>query len=276
MRAPPELATGVHARRIHAATAAARSAGAALMRLRGTDVDAREAAAGQLKTIADEASEGWVLGYLRACFPGDAVLSEERYEADPAAWRAVPAYWAVDALDGTRSFAEGFPGFCVQLAWIEEGAPVVGVVYEPVADRLYVAAAGQGAFRQDGEGPFERLRVADTRRAPILVDSTRPGGAIGAWLQRRDAGFLECGSIGLKLCRVAEGSADVFLKVLRFKIWDVAPGELILSEAGGELVLWDGKPVSYDGETVVYQNLLACARGRAAGILAELREAGDG
>jgi 3'(2'), 5'-bisphosphate nucleotidase len=245
--------------RLEVMRAAAVSAGAALMRLpRG--VKAKEVG-DQLKTAADAAVEAWVLAYLRAYFPDDRYLAEEDFEASAARtgnaeWDAPRAYWTVDALDGTRSFADGFDGFCVQIAWVEDGLVRAGVVYEPALDQLYFAERGQGAFRSRGDETV-RLSAHAWRERPRFVDSTRPKEVAGRWFAQSGAEFVELGSIGLKICRVADGSADVFAKVLRFKLWDVAPGALILEEAGGRLGVWGGEAVPFDTKTVHYQNILA-------------------
>lgn len=241
--------------RLAIARQAVESAGAALLRLpRGVRAEEK---GDQLKTAADQAAEGWVIGYLNAHFPGDRILAEEEFEARTTGWDAPSAYWTVDALDGTRSFVDGFDGFCVQVAYIEDGTVRIGVVYEPVLDQTYFATLGGGAFRQRrGELPQQLASRRWTER-PRFVDSTQPSGLAGEWYTRHAATFMELGSIGLKICRVADGSADVFLKALGFKLWDVAPGGLILAEAGGQLGLWDGSPVAFDGALVRFRDIVA-------------------
>lgn len=262
---PAELSRSTRAARLGAAVVAAQGTGAALLAMRGSAIAGTEVG-DQLKTAADLAAEGWILGYLRGLYPDDAALSEERYEADEragAAWTPSSQFWIVDALDGTRSYADGFDTFCVQLAWIEAGRPVIGVVHEPVAGVTYLAAAGEGAF-VGRRGQFERMgrdASAGWPVAPRFVDSTSPTGVVGAIRERRGGTFVECGSIGLKICRIADGTADVFAKPIRFKTWDSAPGELILAEAGGVLSQWDGERVSYGTSRVVFRNILAAPAG---------------
>jgi 3'-phosphoadenosine 5'-phosphosulfate (PAPS) 3'-phosphatase len=82
--------------------------------------------------------------------------------------------------------------------------------------------------------------------------------------------FIECGSIGLKICRVADGSADVFAKELTFKLWDVAPGDLILREAGGRLGLWTGEAIPFNTKQVYFENLLAAPSGLFELVMEEL------
>src|SRR5262245_34387386 len=100
MRLPAPLATSPWASRLGVAIAAVRSAGAALMQLRGT-IEGRDAYGGQLKTNTDRAAEGWVLGFLEGSFPDDLMLAEERFEQAGVPWPGAARYWTVDALDGT-------------------------------------------------------------------------------------------------------------------------------------------------------------------------------
>ena len=257
--------------RLRIAREAAEALGGALLRVpRGTLAAER---GDQLKTAADAAAEAWVLAYLEAHYPGERVLAEERFDAAGSdAWDAPASFWTVDALDGTRSFAEGFAGFCVQIAYVANGRVQIGVVHEPALDQTYFAIAGRGAFRQgQGDAP-SRLEVSQSTSQPRLVDSTRPGGAAGAWMARHRAQFVELGSIGLKLCRVADGTADVFAKRLRFKLWDIAPGGLVLAEAGGRLGLWNGAEIPFDTQTVRFRDLVATGAPRFDELVRELEE----
>lgn len=233
------------------------------MSVRGKDASGWESSGGQLKTAVCKAAEAWIVAYILSFHPTDHILAEESFEEKGDAWHAPEAFWTVDALDGTRSFVEGFDGFCVQVAYVEDGQVKLGVVHEPVRRVTYWALKGQGAFRQTADGECQRLQVqllTGWSPKPVFVDSTQPGGPVGQLMARWDGQFLECGSIGLKICRVADSTAEVFVKALSFKLWDTAPGDLILQEAGGRLGLWSGESVPYGGEQVYFENLLAASR----------------
>lgn len=260
---PPSLLESRWGERLRVAVDAVTSAGAALNALRGNDVRASEVGS-QLKTAIDLAAEGWVLGLLEGSFPEDRFLAEERYAATGVWMPDESAFWTVDALDGTRSYIEGFPGFCVQVAFIERGRPVLGVVAEPVSRRCYAAAEGHGAYELGGGGTAQavvtRLEPRDCQvwpERPRFVDSRPPEGVVGQLLRERSGCFVECGSIGLKACRVAADLADVYAKRFRFRIWDVAPAQVILAETGCGLRLWQGGELDYSGSVIEFDDLLA-------------------
>lgn len=258
--------------RLILAVTAVRGAAAGLLAARGDGIRAREVG-DQLKTPIDRAAEGWVLAYIETEYPEDAILAEERSSAVGGGWAAASSYWTVDALDGTRSYVDGYPGFCVQVAWVESGRPRVGVIAEPVADAIYFAVDGAGAFRLRG-GNFERLRTHGEGASLRFVDSTRPAGAVGKWMAEVGGRFVECGSVGLKIARVAEGAADIYAKDFRFRLWDVAPGHVLAEEAGARVGLWDGTPVAFDTSRIEWKRLLvAPAVDYAAAVTALARSA---
>ena len=260
--------------RLAAAVRVVESVGAALLTLRGEVVTGHEAARQQLKTPVDLAAEGWIAGFLQGLFPDDILLAEEAFERTDSSWQPASAFWTIDALDGSRSFVEGFAGFCAQVAYVDCGRVVVAAIHEPVAGATYWASASQGAFVRDGTGRTRRLAVPPRRDwpdQPRFVDSTQPQGIVGALMRRVEGRFIECGSIALKICRLATGDADVYAKKLSFALWDVAPGSLILEEAGGRLGLWNGARVPFDTTQVYYENILAAPEGLFEMAVRELR-----
>jgi 3'-phosphoadenosine 5'-phosphosulfate (PAPS) 3'-phosphatase len=234
------------------------------MRLRGATTFARNLLGDPYKTSVDRAAEAWVVEYLTTVFPKDRVLAEESFDRKKEPWTAASDYWTVDALDGTASFVDGFDGFCVQVAYISAGSPMLGVIHEPARHATYWAIRGSGAFRQARLGKARRLDLRTRTawpRGPVLADSVLPKGKIGRLMEAHGARFLECGSTGCKICRVAEGKAQLVIKPVRYKLWDIAPGDLIVTEAGGQLGQWDGTPVAYDTANIYLTDMLAAPRG---------------
>jgi len=165
-------------------------------------------------------------------------------------------YWLIDPLDGTASFVHNFSGFVTQVALMREGRPWLAAAYAPALDRLYVAERGKGASLN---GRRIAARAIDRQRL-TLVDNYPEARGVAARLfhDLRCSRYLESGSIGLKICLVADGSADVFVKDVVVRDWDVAAPHLILDEAGGALTQFSGQSFEYSGD---YQKcgLLAAA-----------------
>jgi len=271
MQLPDSIRASAWSDRAAVALSAVRGAGAALLQLRGS-IQGREEGEGQLKTRADLAAEGWGLGFLRGHFADELMLAEEEFEAAKRPWAGAQRYWTIDALDGTRSFVEGYPGFCVQVAFIEDGQPRVGVIDEPAAGRTYVAAEGAGAWRLDAVG-WTRLAGSSGRAlAPGLrfVDSTRPGDAIGKLYDRYQGAFVECGSVGLKIVRIAEDAGDIYAKRFRYKLWDVAPGEVLVRETGLVLGSWAGERIDYAGTRSHFETILVADAAIHASVCSQL------
>jgi 3'-phosphoadenosine 5'-phosphosulfate (PAPS) 3'-phosphatase len=110
-----------------------------------------------------------------------------------------------------------------------------------------------------------------------FVDSTRPGGPVGALFAAHQGRFVECGSVGLKIVRVAEDAADVYAKRFTYKLWDVAPGEVLLREVGATLGTWTGQRIDYAGTRTHYTSVLAAPAALYADLAADLAaELGSG
>jgi len=269
---PPELGASLWASRIEFAVATVHATGAALVELRGR-IAGVEAAGGQLKTSADLAAEGFVLGMLEGAFPGERILAEEQFERAGQHWPPSTEYWTVDALDGTRSFVEGYPGFCVQLAYVHAGQPVVAAIAEPVTRVVYAGAVHAGAWRLDEHGAarLSASALSTLASGTRFVDSTHPSEVVGDVYKRIGGRFVECGSVGLKACRVVEGTADVYAKKFTYKLWDVAPCEVLLREVGAVLTTWEGEPITYNAGRTHFPSLLAAGGSVHAAMLAALR-----
>jgi 3'(2'), 5'-bisphosphate nucleotidase len=140
------------------------------------------------------------------------------------------SFWMVDVIDGTLSYLDGYPGYVTQVCFMSEGLPQFSAVYAPETDELFHAIRGFGAFCNKSP-----LKVSNSIRKPIFIDNTPvPNSQLREIMERFDSrSYIESGSIGLKICRIATGEADIFIKKSRVFDWDVAPGGLILTEAGG-------------------------------------------
>lgn len=153
-------------------------------------------------------------------------------------------YWLIDPIDGTASFIGGFPGFVTQATLMKNGHPLVGAIYAPVLKLLYLAERGQGATLNG-----KPLHLSPDKEPTILIDNyPEPQGvALSVYEELNFLSYIECGSISLKICKVADGTADVFVKDVIVKDWDIAPAHLVLEEARGVLRDVNGKRITYNG-----------------------------
>jgi len=210
-------------------------------------------------TEADLRAHEILTAGLSALDPALPVISEEG-EVVPFELRSQwPRFWLIDPLDGTREFIQGTGEFTINIALIENHQPVLGVVLVPERQHVYWAVRGAGAFfqmqhaapvpLQSHLGPRSPLKVLMSRR---LNQASKP-----AWIalsQRLGAYELDyCGS-ALKICRVAQGEADLYPCLGPTREWDTAAGQCILEEAGGQLIDLEGKPLQYNTKSTLKRN----------------------
>lgn len=153
-------------------------------------------------------------------------------------------YWLIDPIDGTASLSGGFSGFVSQIALIEAEKPIIAAVYAPALNLFYYAEKGLGATLNG-----EKLILTQQPTRKLLIDNypSPQGIAKQVYEELNCTGYVESGSLGLKISRIADGTADLFVKDVTVKDWDIAPADLILSEAGGSLCQWNGHPFIYRG-----------------------------
>ena len=203
-------------------------------------------------TAADLAAHRCLSAGLRARYPALPVLSEEGADVPYAVRRRWRRYWLVDPLDGTREFVNRNGEFTVNVALVEDGEPVLGVVFAPVTGVCYAGALGVGAFKQTADGARQPIRVAKRASSPLRVVVSRSHGCEAlrdylAWLHGA-AGAVTCRTMGsaLKLCRIAEGAADLYPRLGPTCEWDTAAGQAVVSAAGGKVTDLRLQPLRYN------------------------------
>ena len=192
-------------------------------------------------TEADLAAHRIIVDALRELTPALPILSEESKAVSWKERQSWETYWLVDPLDGTKEFINRNGEFTVNIALIDNGRPVMGVVYVPVLDIMYYGS-GEGAFTEEN-GKTEAIETAqiDANQHTVAVVASRShkGDELEAWLERIAVRFpqLELVSMGssLKICLVAEGRADIYPRLALTSEWDTAAAQAILEAAGGML-----------------------------------------
>ena len=227
---------------LNAVISIAEQAGAAILTIYQKDSTAfniTDKADNSPLTAADLASHQLIVNALQALTPELPVLSEEAADISWNIRKTWQRYWLVDPLDGTKEFIKRNGEFTVNIALIEDGEPVLGVIFAPVLDKTYYAAKGEGAFVKHGEAS-RVIRVAtpgDTVR--VVGSRSHPSPDLAGYLQQFPKHDMVPVGSSLKFCLVAEGSADVYPRFGPTMQWDTGAGHIIALEAGAK--------VSFDG-----------------------------
>lgn len=216
-----------------AVLAIAEEAGRRIMQVhRSSDFGITEKADRSPLTLADMAAHRHIAAELKALTPEIPLLSEEDADIAFATRRAWTRYWLVDPLDGTKEFIKGNPDFTVNIALIEDGYPVLGVVVAPALDIGYFAAQGVGAF-QIKDGMRSALR---TRRAPpvpvFVVSRSHKNPELEAFLAAAPEHEARSRGSSLKFCQIAAGEADLYPRTGPTSEWDTGAGQCVAEQAG--------------------------------------------
>ncbi len=196
---------------------------------------------GSLFTQADIAAQDFLTRELRK-IANCPVLGEEMTEvAQHALWDSTTeGIWCVDPIDGTSNFVNGIPYFGVSVALMREARPVLGVVYDPVADEAFYAEAGEGAYLNEVPLPIKQTVPESLARAVAEIDLKRLSARLGEALGKKPPYMSQrnFGASTLDWCYVAAGRFDLYLHGSQ-KLWDYAAGSLLLAEAGGHMCTQD-------------------------------------
>ena len=203
-------------------------AGEKIMELRRAPAEWK--ADGSPVTEADRAADEMIRQELSRQFPAIPVISEESSAPEYSARRNWERFWLVDPLDGTREFVKGGGDFTVNIALVEKGESVLGVLHAPVFSELYYAQKGIGAFRSKGSESAHRIfsKRADAKAdLTVITSRSHCTPELEEYLKQfRIKERVYLGS-SLKFARVAEGSADIYPRFGNTMEWDVAAGDCI-------------------------------------------------
>ena len=200
-------------------------------------------------TRADMASHHAIIAGLQKIDPLCPVLSEEAADIPYEARRHWARFWLVDPLDGTKEFIKRNGEFTVNIALIESGQPVLGVVYAPATGVCYFAAAGVGAFVQRGDSTAQPIKGHEpVPHSSLRVVASRSHSDERTAALLRALGECQCVSMGssLKLCLVAEGVADFYPRLGPTMEWDTAAAHAVVAAAGGVVCDSAGKQIHYN------------------------------
>jgi 3'(2'), 5'-bisphosphate nucleotidase len=200
-------------------------------------------------TLADLASHAIIVDALSNLTPGIPILSEEAVEVSYLERSSWARFWLVDPLDGTKEFIKRNGEFTVNIALIENGQSVLGVVYAPVLDVCYFGAFGAGAFVKRGNTAAKPIAVkASVAGEPLKVVASRSHSDVRTDALLKQIGeyqFISMGS-SLKLCLVAEGAANLYPRLGPTMEWDTAAAHAVVKAAGGVVCNMAGEELHYN------------------------------
>ena len=238
--------------------AIARDAAAEILRVYDSEFAVQHKTDDSPLTAADLAAHHCIVDGLARLTPDIPVLSEESAHEVSAAQRLPwTRLWVVDPLDGTREFVKRNGEFTVNIALVEDGVAVFGVVQAPVTGDLWHGGAGLGAFRRNGKEPDVALHARIPALPPLRVAASRShrDARSEAFIaaMARSVGAVEPLGLGssLKFCRIAEGRMDVYPRFGPTSEWDTAAGQCVLEGAGGGVLDPKGRPLRYNQRDTV-------------------------
>ncbi|WP_099865016.1 3'(2'),5'-bisphosphate nucleotidase CysQ [Pararhizobium haloflavum] len=227
--------------------AIAREAGRIILQIAARTTGADEKQDGSPVTEADLAAEQIILARLAEAFPQIPVVAEESVAAGRTPTLTEAHFFLVDPLDGTREFVAGHSDYTVNIALIDDGVPVAGVVHAPARGETYLGSAN-GACFIDETNPGERHPIKvkpSSSKVVALASRSHRTRETDDYLAAE--GITDCLSVGssLKFCMMAKGLADVYPRFGRTMEWDTAAGDAVLRAAGGSTKTINGEPLRY-------------------------------
>lgn len=235
------------------------AAGREIMAIYATDFSAK--AKGDLTPVteADEAAERVILAGLEKLAPETPVISEEAASAGRIP-EVAQQFILVDPLDGTKEFISRNGEFTVNIAKVENGAPVAGVVYAPALGRIFWGESGKGAAQGEitpdhaiSWKPIS-VRARPSDGATVVASRSHRDAATDDYLKSVKVKSLCSAGSSLKFCLVASGEADLYPRFGRTMEWDTAAGHAVVAAAGGTVMTVDGIPLAYGKRQRGYDN----------------------
>jgi 3'(2'), 5'-bisphosphate nucleotidase len=254
-----DLSTLITLRRI------AEEAGTVIMEVYRGDFTHERKADQSPVTEADLLADALIRRELGLAFPGVPVWSEESDEPPVSPVPTWSAFFLVDPLDGTKEFLKRNGEFTVNIAWIEGGVALGGVIHAPALGTTWWGGPGLGAWRGESDGgAAQAIRVRPGRLAGtlrVLASRSHADGRLQGWLDRltQPLEVVHAGS-SMKFCRIAEGQADIYPRFGPTSQWDTAAGQAVLEGAGGCVTAMDGAALRYGREYPVINPSFVAAR----------------
>ncbi|MFC3094087.1 3'(2'),5'-bisphosphate nucleotidase [Alteromonas sediminis] len=205
-------------------------------------------------TSADYLANDIIVSALEANTPDIPIVSEEKKIAALEERKTWQRYWLIDPIDGTQEFISRSGDFAVNIALIENNEPVLGVIFWPPGQTTYYATKNQGAFKECSEEhkQIHVRKLDDPKESVVIIAISRRQSrekVMSRMSAKRVYQTLPLGSCSLKACFIAEGKADVFMRIGVTGEWDTGASQCIVREAGGDIVAATFEPLTYNQRT---------------------------
>jgi 3'(2'), 5'-bisphosphate nucleotidase len=202
-------------------------------------------------TSADYLANDIINKRLSEATPDIPILSEENKHASLDERKHWARYWLIDPIDGTQEFIARSGDFAVNIALIENNEPAIGVIFWPPGQSMYYAQKGKGAFKSTPEGdkPISVRKLTDPKSSVVMIAISRRQSrekVLNRMCTKRIYNMLPLGSCSLKACFIAEGKADIFMRIGITGEWDTGASQCIVSEAGGSITTANFEPLTYN------------------------------
>ena len=230
--------------------------GAEIMEVYGReDFDVKTKSDDSPVTEADERADAVIFAGLKEAFPDSIIVTEEQSETHAAAGNT---FFIVDPLDGTKEFVHRRGDFTVNIAYVENGTPILGVVYAPDKGRMFITDETGKSFEEMGDHALESVgemkpisvTTPDENALIVVASKSHRDQATEDYINKYNVADMRSAGSSLKFCLVATGEADFYPRLGRTMEWDTAAGHAVLLGAGGSVVRFDdhsplkyGKPI---------------------------------
>lgn len=231
----------------------AREAGKAILEVYRTDFAVESKDDRSPLTLADTRSHQIIVQGLKSSHPDIPVLSEEGKEIPYETRKNWPRFWLVDPLDGTKEFIKRNDEFTINIALVEGHSPVLGLIYLPVFDRLYLGDVSRGCWEtaDNRTRPLKVRQPGADGTVRVVKSRSHPSPNLQILLDRLPGHEVLTRGSALKFCAVARGDADFYPRLGPTWEWDTAAGQAIVTAAGGVFVNHLGRPFVYNKESLL-------------------------
>jgi len=204
-------------------------------------------------TEADIKANEIICNALKNYYPDIPIMSEENKQTEYNKRKDIELYWCIDPIDGTKEFIKKNGEFTINIALIQRGTPILGVVYAPAIDEIYIAKKGDGAFKNGERLPL-RVNGTPEKKLKVVASKSHLSKETQEFIDSLQTQEVEQVSYGssLKLCMVASGEADIYPRMAPTMEWDTAAADAIVREAGKMTYIYESeKPVIYNKEDLL-------------------------